>query len=67
MTVAWLIPEEYEAGNLHLCVTYDNREPEERLYFRLFGQAFFQARFCALLALSASSKQPGGGIHPDLY
>lgn len=38
MTAAWLIPEEYEAENLYLCVTYDVREPEERQYFRLFGQ-----------------------------
>ena len=38
MVVAWLIPEEYEAENLYLCVTYDNREPGERQYFRLFGQ-----------------------------
>ena len=38
MVVAWLIPGEYEAENLYLCVTYDNREPGERQYFRLFGQ-----------------------------
>lgn len=38
MVVAWLIPEEYEAENLYLCVTYDNREPGERQYFRLFEQ-----------------------------
>lgn len=36
MTVAWLVPKEYEAANLYLCVTYDAREPEERQYFRLF-------------------------------
>lgn len=38
MTVAWLIPEEYEAENLYLGVEYDVRKPEERQYFRLFGQ-----------------------------
>ena len=38
MVVAWLIPGEYEAENLYLGVTYDNREPGERQYFRLFGQ-----------------------------
>lgn len=38
MTVAWLIPGEYEAENLFLGVTYDNKEPVERQYFRLFGQ-----------------------------
>ena len=32
---AWLIQKEYEAENLYLCVTYDNREPEERQYFRM--------------------------------
>ncbi len=32
---AWLIQKEYEADNLYLCVTYDNREPEERQYFRM--------------------------------
>lgn len=35
MTVAWSVPDEYEAENLYLCVTYDNRDPEERQYFRL--------------------------------
>ena len=38
MVVAWLIPGEYEAENLYLGVTYDNKEPGERQYFRLFGQ-----------------------------
>lgn len=38
MTVAWLVPEEYEAENLYLGVCYDVREPQERQYFRLFGQ-----------------------------
>lgn len=38
MTVAWLIPEEYQAKDLYLCVTYDAREPQERQYFQLFGQ-----------------------------
>lgn len=36
MTVAWLVPEEYEAENLYLGVSYDAREPQERQYFRLF-------------------------------
>ncbi len=36
MTVAWLVPEEYEAENLYLGVVYDVREPQERQYFRLF-------------------------------
>lgn len=35
MTVAWSVPDEYEAENLYLCVTYDNREPQERQYFKL--------------------------------
>lgn len=36
MTVAWLVPEEYEAENLYLGVVYDVRESQERQYFRLF-------------------------------
>ena len=36
MTVAWSVPEEYEAENLYLGVCYDVREPQERQYFRLF-------------------------------
>lgn len=39
MTVAWLIPEEYEAEDLYLGVQYDGREPEERQYFRLSTQS----------------------------
>lgn len=35
MTVAWAVPDEYEAENLYLCVTYDSRMPEERQYFKL--------------------------------
>lgn len=35
MTVAWPVPDEYEAENLYLCVTYDNRDSRERQYFKL--------------------------------
>lgn len=38
MTVAWLIPKEYQAKDLYLGVAYDVREPQERQYFQLFGQ-----------------------------
>lgn len=35
MTVAWAVPDEYEAENLYLCVTYDNRNPQDRQYIKL--------------------------------
>ncbi len=35
MTVAWAVPDGYEAENLYLCVTYDNRDSQERQYFKL--------------------------------
>lgn len=35
MTVAWSVPDGYEAEDLYLCVSYDSRAPRDRQYFKL--------------------------------